>query len=173
MTILSARRATERDVEAIAGLCSAATGNRDTLWSLRKQAFNPAAWVAARAPVVVVTEGPSVVGFAATLTEGVPLGAAKCAEVVSYVSATHRRRGGARAALSELTTVARLLGLWKFIGYALSEDVAARKLLDRANFREVGVLVKHVQLSSGWHDVTLYERLVLASRKSLPSVHDV
>ena len=170
MAILAARRATERDVEAIAPLCAAATSNRDALWGPRKQAFNPQAWMAARAPVVVVTEGAAVVGFAAALGDGVPPGTAKCAEVVCYVAPAQRQKGGAKAAVSELTSVARLQGLWKFVAYALPEDVAARKLLARADFREVGVLAKHVQLASGWHDVAIHERLVLASRKSLPSI---
>jgi hypothetical protein len=32
--------------------------------------------------------------------------------------------------------------------------------------------VKHVQIEGGWRDVAIYERLVLAARKSFPSFSD-
>lgn len=112
----------------------------------------------------------SVVAFGAALAEHVPLGVARCAEAIVHVAPAYRRRGAGRATITELVAVARTIGLWKLIAYALPEDVAARTLLGRADFREVGVLVKHAQLEGSWHDVALHERLVLAARKSLPSI---
>ena len=49
----------------------------------------------------------------------------------------------------------------------------SRALLARLDFRDVGTLTKHVQLVNSWHDVVVAERLVLAARKSAPSIPDV
>jgi RimJ/RimL family protein N-acetyltransferase len=56
------------------------------------------------------------------------------------------------------------------VAYALPEDPASRVLLARLDFRDVGTLIKHLQLDNSWHDVVLTERLVLAGRKSQPSM---
>ncbi|MGH7440237.1 MAG: GNAT family N-acetyltransferase [Polyangiaceae bacterium] len=145
---------------------------RGTLASIRGDPFDPARWLAARTPVVIVTAGATAVGFASAPTDGVPLGSPKCAEAIVYVTPAHRRHGAARAAMRELLSVARVMGLWKMVAYALQDDVAVRTLLDRLDFREVGVLAKHVQLQTGWSDVVLLERLVLSARKSMPSITD-
>jgi len=172
MATFSTRKATDRDVEALRRLCAEVTNQRGTLASIRGPQFDPARWLAAHAPLVIVAEGATVAGFAAAPLDGVPLGGSKCAEAIVYVAPAHRRRGAARAALRELLSVARATGLWKMVAYALNDDVPARKLLDQLDFREVGVLVKHVQLQTGWTDVVLLERLVLAARKSMPSISD-
>jgi L-amino acid N-acyltransferase YncA len=172
MATLSARRATDRDLDALQRLCAEPASQRGTLASMRAPHFDASRWLASRVPVVIVSEGAAVAGFAAAPLEGVPLGSPKCAETIVYVTPVHRRRGAARAALRELLSVARATGLWKMVAYALHDDVAARKLLDQLDFREVGVLVKHVQLPTGWSDVVLLERLVLAARKSMPSISE-
>jgi L-amino acid N-acyltransferase YncA len=175
MATYRAHRVAASDVESLRRLCAEATAPRASLWSLRRDRVDPAAWMAARAPVVLVGDGgagTAPAGFAAAIVDGIPLGAPRCAEAFVYVSPMHRRRGAAKAALTELVTACRTMGLWKLIAHSLSEDVAARTLLTRFDFREVGTLVKHVQLETGWHDVVLWERLVLAARKSLPSIHD-
>jgi L-amino acid N-acyltransferase YncA len=103
----------------------------------------------------------------------VPLGSAKCAEAIAFVASSHRRRGAARGAMSELLSVARTMGLWKLVVYSLADDAAARALLERIDFRAVGTLVKHLQIEGSWRDVTLHERLVLSARKSMPSIPEV
>jgi L-amino acid N-acyltransferase YncA len=85
-----------------------------------------------------------------------------------YVVAGHRRHGAARAAVSELFTVARAMGLWKLTCCALPDDPAGRALIARFEFREVGLLAKHVQIDGIWRDVTLHERLMLSARRSIP-----
>jgi L-amino acid N-acyltransferase YncA len=166
-------RATPQDVDVLRRLCSDATGNRTTLAGTRRDRLEPAEWMAARAPVIVVSDGPTAVGFAGAVPQSVPLSAARCAEVIAYVAPTHRRRGASRAAMTELVSAARTMGLWKVVAYALPADVPLRGLLTRFDFREVGVLAKHVQLEGAWNDVVVYERLVMAARKSSPSFSDV
>jgi L-amino acid N-acyltransferase YncA len=172
MASLSVQRATDRDLPLLVQLCSEATAQRGMLWSLRRTQLNPAGWISGRVPVVVVRDGASVIGFAAAPSDGVPLGAPRTAEALAYTTPSHRKRGAARAAMSELLSIARQMGLWKMIAHSLPQDAAARALLARIDFREVGVLVKHVQLEGGWHDVAISERLVLAARKSMPSISD-
>jgi L-amino acid N-acyltransferase YncA len=169
MAVLTTRRATDRDVPSLERLCAEAA-KTVTLWSHRRERLNPGAWISARVPLVVVADGAEAIGFAAALTDNVPLGSAKCAEAIGYVVPSHRRRGAARGAMSELLSVARTMGLWKLVVYALADDGAARTLLDRMDFRAVGTLVKHVQVEGSWRDVALHERLVLSARKSMPSI---
>ncbi len=172
MALLTTRRATDRDLQSIERLCAEAC-KTVPLWSLRRERFNPATWLSARAPFVLVADGANVIGFAAALSDSVPLAAPKCAEAIVYVSGAQRRRGGARAAVAELLSVARTMGLWKLVAYCPADDVAAKMLLERMDFRAVGTLVKHVQIEGGWRDVILEERLVLSARKSLPSIPGV
>jgi L-amino acid N-acyltransferase YncA len=171
MALLQARRATAQDLDALRRLGTEAATQRTTLLGTRR--FDPDAWAAGRAPTVVVGEGASPAGFAVALTENIPAGAPRCAEVLVYVAATHRRRGAARAALTELLTVARTMGLWKLVASSLPEDAGSRALLARLDFRDVGTLVKHLQIEGSWRDVVLSERLVLAARKSLPSIPEM
>jgi L-amino acid N-acyltransferase YncA len=173
MSTFSLHRASERDLDAIRRFCDEATAGRSTLLSVRHGRLDPAAWIVGRAPIVVVSEGNEPVGMAAAVSEHVPCGAPRCAEVIVYVAPGRRRRGAAKAALAELLTASRTMGLWKFIGHALTGDAAARGMLDKHDFREVGTLVKHVQLEGAWHDVVVYERLVLAARKSFPSLSGI
>jgi phosphinothricin acetyltransferase len=172
MSNVHARRATAQDVDALRRLHAEAVAPRASLWSLRRERLDPAAWLAAHAPVVVVDDHSTDVAFAVAVTDGIPLGAPRCAEAFVFVSPAHRRHGAARAALTELLTVCRTMGLWKLLAYALPEDPAARALFARMDFRDVGTLIKHVQVDSSWHDVVLAERLVLAARKSQPSIPD-
>lgn len=172
MPMLTAQRASDRDAGSLDRLCSEASRSV-RLWSHRRERFNPGAWLAGRAPLVLVVDGSNAIGFGVALTDGVPLGSPKCAEALVYVTPTNRRRGGARAAMSELLSVARTMGLWKLVAYSLADDPAARALLDRADFRAVGTLVKHQQIEGAWRDVVLHERLVMAARKSLPSISDL
>lgn len=171
MATFTARRANERDLASLEQLCTEAS-KTVPLWSLRRDRFNASAWLSSRAPLVVVADGTTAIGFAAALSENVPLPASKCAEALVYVSAKHRRRGAARAVVSELLLTARTMGLWKLMAYSLPEDPAAKTLLERVDFRVVGGLVKHVQVEGGWRDVVVHERLVMAARKSMPSFSD-
>jgi L-amino acid N-acyltransferase YncA len=170
MPNLHARRATAQDLDHLRRLCGEATAPRASLWSVRRERMDPAAWVAAHTPAVLVDDGSTNVAFAVALADGIPLGAPRCAEAFVFVAPAHRRHGAARAALTELLTVCRTMGLWKLLGFALPEDAASRALLAKLDFRDVGTLIKHVQLEGSWHDVVLAERLVLAARKSFPSL---
>jgi L-amino acid N-acyltransferase YncA len=172
MASYKVHRANDRDLAVLERLWGEATAPHAGVWAHRRDKWNPGAWVAARAPVVLASDPSGPVAFAAALADQAPLGAPRCAEAIVYVTPAHRRRGAGRAIVTELVAVARAANLWKIIAYALPDDAAGRTLLERADFREVGVLVKHLQLEGGWRDVALYERLVLAARKSMPSISD-
>jgi L-amino acid N-acyltransferase YncA len=119
-----------------------------------------------------VADGANAVGFAVALGDGAPLGAPRCAEAFVYVTASQRRHGAGRAAMAELIAASRAMGLWKLVAYTLADDLAGIGLLGRVDFRVVGTLVKHMQVEGGWRDVAMHERLVLAARKSQPSIPD-
>jgi L-amino acid N-acyltransferase YncA len=172
MASFRARRAIVHDVESLQKLCVEARGNRSTLLGVRPDTLDPAAWLNALAPVVIAEEAGKPVAFAAAAPWPVPLGASRCAELVVYVTSARRRCGAARSAFGELISVCRVMGLWKLVAYALPEDAAARGLLGRLDFREVGVMAKHVQIEGSWRDVVMQERLVMASRRSAPSIPD-
>ncbi len=175
MALLTTQRASDRDVASLDRLCGEASKSVP-LWSHRRERFNPGAWLASRAPLALVVARwlERMIGSVVALADNVLLpGSTKCAEGIVYVSQSQRRRGGARAAMSELLSVARTMGLWKLVAYSLADDAAARALLDRLDFRAVGTLVKHQQIEGTWRDVVLHERLVMAARKSLPSISDL
>jgi L-amino acid N-acyltransferase YncA len=169
-TSFQVQRPTARDVDSLRPLFAEASRDRAALYAGRPELVDPGAWIGAHAPLVGVREGGQPVGFAGAIQQNGLGGAHKCAELVAYVMPTHRQRGVARAAMTELFVVARTMGLWKLLGYTLHEDVAGRALLARFAFREVGVYAKHLQVQGGWRDVVIHERLVLAARKSLPSI---
>jgi L-amino acid N-acyltransferase YncA len=170
MASFKVQRASERDLVVLDRLVGEASKRLNGSWPLRGGPQNAAAWLASRAPVVTVGDDTGPIGFAVAVPEDVPLSGPKSAQAVVYVTPAHRRKGAGRAVMGELISVARVLGLWKLVAYALPEDLAATSLLDRIDFRLVGVLVKHVQIEGTWRDVALHERLAMASRKSLPSI---
>jgi L-amino acid N-acyltransferase YncA len=173
MASLHARRATAQDVDSLKALCSEASGDRTTMLGARRELLDPAAWSTALAPVVVVEDAGKVVAFASGVPGQALGGASRCNELVAFVTASARRRAAGRAAVSELISVSRVMGLWKLVGYALPENAVAKAFLARLDFREVGVLAKHVQIAGAWRDVALHERLVMASRRSSPSFSEV
>jgi L-amino acid N-acyltransferase YncA len=142
--------------------------DRGAFGGVRREPFDPTDWASGRVAAVVATVGSEPVGFAAAVPQNVPWAAHRCAELMVYVVPGHRRHGAARAAASELFTVARAMGLWKLTSCALPDDPAGRALLARFEFREVGLLAKHVQIDGIWRDVTLHERLMLSARRSIP-----
>lgn len=167
MASMRASRATGQHIEAIAALCEAAARDRTSLACVRREPLDPAAWIAARLPLVIVEDGPLLVGFAVAVPDTGAYGSPRCAELVAYVNTGSRRQGAARKALADLFTAARTMGLWKLIAFGLSEDAAERALLTEADFREVGLLDKHVQLQGSWRSVAVYEKMLLAGRRSL------
>jgi L-amino acid N-acyltransferase YncA len=170
MTAFHGHRSTGQDVDALREVCAQLSRERGSLLTARREAFDPAQWIARRVPLTVVSDGTQVVGFAGAIPDGQPYSSPRCAELVVGVVATHRRRGAGRAAVIELFTTARTMGLWKLVAFVLPEDVAARALLARSDFREVGTLEKHVQLEGVWRNVTVHEKMLMAARRSNPSI---
>jgi L-amino acid N-acyltransferase YncA len=136
-------RATAQDVEGLRRLVSEYSMHKGVVAAVARGA-DPRDWLTARAPVVVATDARDCIGFAAAISQRIPCAAPRCAEVMAYVTPAHRRRGVARSLVSELISVARVMGLWKLIAYVLPQDAAARALSTRLDFREVGTLVKHL-----------------------------
>jgi L-amino acid N-acyltransferase YncA len=165
---IKVQRVTDRDLPLVEPAYADAVSQRGSLLAHRRERCAPSTWMGSRAPSAIFVDGGVVRGFSVALADP-PLAVARCAEAIVHVHPAFRRQGVGRALFAELITMARAAGLWKLVAWTIPDDVAALVLLARLDFREVGVLAKHLQIEGGWRDVALHERLVLAARKSAPS----
>ncbi|MDH3453241.1 MAG: arsinothricin resistance N-acetyltransferase ArsN1, partial [Gammaproteobacteria bacterium] len=117
-------------------------------------------WFGGRYPCVVVTQGGSVVAFAATS----PYRPRACydgiAEFAVYVARAARGVGAGRAAMQGLLTAAREAGFHKLVSRVFPENSASLRLLESLGFRKVGVYRRHARLDGNWRDVFIVERLL-------------
>ena len=76
-----------------------------------------------------------------------------------YVAASARGRGVGAALLEAIIAAADAAGFWTLLAGVLAENVASRRLHERAGFREIGVQRGLGRDATGrWRDVVLYER---------------
>jgi phosphinothricin acetyltransferase len=157
----SVRPAVAGDAPAIARIYSAGIEERIATFETRpRTADDVAAWFDGRHPIVVVEDGSTIAGFAATFAyrpracyEGV-------AEFSVYVAPGSRRRGVGRLAMEALAAEAARAGFWKLVSRVFTENTASRDLLQALGFREVGVYERHGRLDGRWRDVVIVERLL-------------
>jgi ribosomal-protein-alanine N-acetyltransferase len=80
--------------------------------------------------------------------------------VGGWIASAQQNQGIATAAVREILVIAfEDLGLHKVEGYAKLDNVASRRMMELNEFREVGVLRRHVYDRGRWHDQVLYERI--------------
>ena len=76
-----------------------------------------------------------------------------------YVAAAARGHGIGTLLLEAIAVAAETAGLWTLLAGVLAENVASRRLHERAGFREIGVQRGLGRDATGrWRDVVLYER---------------
>ncbi len=76
-----------------------------------------------------------------------------------YVAAAARGQGVGTTLLASIADAADAAGFWTLLAGILAENVASRRLHERAGFREVGVQRRLGRDATGrWRDVVLYER---------------
>jgi L-amino acid N-acyltransferase YncA len=170
--MLQARRAGLPDVPAIIKILDGVVMERASLDTMRRSEEEIRGWFSARHPVAVVADGDAVVAFAVAEPHKIRGLVGRVSEVSVFVGKTHRRQGAGRLAMAEVMAAARVMGCWKFVAYALAENRPARGLLAALDFREAGVLEKHLQIDSVWRDVVLCERLLMTSRRSNPIIKE-
>jgi phosphinothricin acetyltransferase len=158
---LPSRPARTQDAEAIARIYNEGIEDRIATFETRlRSAADVLAWFDGRHPIIVVESGGEVVAFAASSTYRPRECYAGVAEVSVYVARAARSRGAGTAALSALMDAARQAGFWKLVSRVFPENTASRALLQRLQFREVGVYRNHAQLEGVWKDVVIVERLL-------------
>jgi L-amino acid N-acyltransferase YncA len=119
-----------------------------------------AAWFDGTHPIVVVTDGARIAGFAATSAYRPRACYAGIAEFSVYVDPACRGQGVGALAMQRLVQEARAQGLWKLLSRVFVENAASRRLLETCGFREVGVYRRHARLDGVWRDVVIVERLI-------------
>jgi L-amino acid N-acyltransferase YncA len=118
-------------------------------------------WIEGDHPVVVVTDGEEVLGYASAspYRPGRPFYAG-IAEFSVYVAAAARRRGAGRVALQALEEAWVARGGWKLVSRVFPENAPSLALMRAAGFREVGVYERHGKLDGEWRDCVIVEKLI-------------
>jgi len=158
---MTARGATAADAEGIARIYNQGIQDRGATFETETRAAQEIlAWLNGRYPVVVVLSEGEVVAFAATF----PYRPRRCYEGVAetsvYVAREWRGKGAGYLALHALIEAAENAGLWKLLSRVFPENIASRRLLRKAGFREAGIYEKHGKLDGVWRDVLIVERLI-------------
>jgi phosphinothricin acetyltransferase len=159
----SIRDAVERDAAAIAGIYNQGIEDRGaTFETTPRSADDMAARIAeqARYPMLVISDGDTVVGWAALSAYRPRECYAGIAEFSIYLDRGARGRGLGRALLSALIDAARARGHWKLVSRVFPSNQASRALCRACGFREVGVYERHGRLDGQWLDVVIVERLI-------------
>jgi len=158
---MTARIATDKDVHAIKVIYNQGIADRIATFETHLRTDEDIrSWFDGPHPVVAVERNGAVAGFAAAF----PYRARGCysgvAEFSVYVERSHRGCGVGKAAIKELIRAAAKAGYWKLLSRVFPENVASRKLLASAGFREVGIYRKHGKLYGNWRDVVIVEYLI-------------
>jgi phosphinothricin acetyltransferase len=157
----TARSATPDDAPAIARIYNQGIDERTaTFETAHRSAEQVAAWFETSYPIVVVTSGEAVVGFASTSAYRPRACYSGIAEFSVYVDQACRGRGIGVLAMQRLEKEAVAKGFWKLVSRVFVENAASRRLMARCGFREVGVYRRHGRIDDVWRDVVIVERLI-------------
>jgi phosphinothricin acetyltransferase len=158
---MKTRIAVPADAAAIARIYNEGIEDRGGTFETRlRTPADVAAWFDGVHPIVVVEDGPDVVGFASTSTYRARACYAHIAEFSVYVARAARGRGAGRLALGALVEAARSAGLGKLVSRIFPENATSRALCRSLGFREVGVYERHGRLDGRWLDCVIVERLL-------------
>lgn len=158
---MDTRLAVPDDAEAIAVIYNQGIEDRIATFETRLRTSDDVrAWFTGEFPIVVVTDGERVIGYASTSLYRPRDCYAGIAEFGVYIAREARGRGAGRAVMLELFRAAEAAGFWKLVSRVFVENAPSRALLRSLGFREVGVYEQHGQLDGVWHDVVIVERLL-------------
>ena len=162
------RHAIPDDAPAIAAIYNEGIADRIATFETRpRTADDIRAWFQDTAhPLVVVTEGETVIAFASTSTYRPRECYAGIAEFSVYVGRAWRGKGAGRQAVLALFEAAAAAGFWKLISRIFVENTASRALVRSVGFREVGIYEKHAQLDGVWRDCVIVEKLLIPAGKT-------
>lgn len=161
------RAATRADADAITRIYNDGIRGRGATFETRERTADEIAlWFDdSRFPLLVATEGDTVVGWAAASGYRTRACYAGIAEYSIYVATSHHGRGVGRALMPVFLETLKAAGFWKVLSRLFPENTASRALCARFGFREVGVYERHAQLDGVWRDVVIVERLLTRGRE--------
>jgi phosphinothricin acetyltransferase len=157
------RNARGTDAEAIATIYNQGIEDRGATFEtqLRTRAEIESKLVdAGTFPIIVVTDGGRVLGWAGLSSYRSRPCYAGIAEFSIYLDRAARGRGLGRVLLSALVDTAREHGYWKLVSRIFPSNAASRALCRACGFREVGIYEKHGCLDGEWRDVVIVERVI-------------
>ncbi|HEY3522128.1 MAG TPA: arsinothricin resistance N-acetyltransferase ArsN1 family A [Candidatus Limnocylindrales bacterium] len=158
---LEARQARPGDAAAIVRIYNAGIESHEATFETEPRSRGDIlGWLDGRHPVVVVTRGDDVLGFAATFEYRSRSAYVCVAEFSVYADPDHRREGAGRLAMESLIEAATEAGFWKLVSRVFIENEGSRKLLRSVGFREVGTYRRHARLDGQWRDCVIVERLL-------------
>jgi L-amino acid N-acyltransferase YncA len=158
---MTARIAKMEDADAIKVIYNQGIAERTATFETRPRTEEDIKlWFDGSHPVVVAERDGVVAGFAAAF----PYRTRECysgiAEFSVYVERSHRGLGVGKTAIEKLISTAAEAGFWKLLSRVFPENLASRKVLSAAGFREVGIYENHAKLDGKWRDVVIVEYLI-------------
>jgi len=162
MINIHTRGAQARDVEAITRIYNQGIAERTATFETRQRSITdmiPSA-MSPQFPCVVATVNNAVVGFAGTSRYRERECYAGVAEFSIYIERSWRGQGIGPVLMDALCVAAHDHGFWKLLSRVFVENIASRRMLERAGFREVGIYQRHAQLESTWRDVVIVEKFI-------------
>lgn len=162
MDQLHLREASLQDAEAICAIYNAAMQERRSTFETEpRTAADFEARICDTGFPLLVSPGTNGLlgwaGLAAYSDRGCYSGIAECSV---YVEPQARGRGLGTALANALAVKAREIGFHKLVGKVFTDNQACIRLVERCDFRSVGVHRRHGQLDGDWRDVLVVERLL-------------
>jgi phosphinothricin acetyltransferase len=168
------RPATEQDIAEITAIYNEVVANSTAVWTEKQDTeADRLAWMNARRklgyPVLVATEGSSVLGYGTFGDFRAWSGYRHSVEHSVYIHADHRGRGLGRTIVGELISAASALGKHVLIAGIDGENQASIRLHERAGFIEVARMPEIGRKFGRWLDLIFMQRFLDAPGAARPS----
>ncbi len=163
MAVMSVRRATAADADAICTIYNQGIEDRATLETELRTPEERRRWLAARGPrhpVIVASTNGHVIGWGSLNTFNPRKAYDHVADLSVYVERGERGKGVGRRLLERLVEMARELGYHKMVLAAFPSSQAGVALYTRLGFTRVGIYREQGLLDGRWVDVLIMEKLL-------------